>query len=90
MRLYLSSFRIGNCAERLVAMAGGNDRVAVIANAMDGASDEVREQAVAREVDALAALGFVAEEVDLRFYFADPAPLAGDLRRFAAQIPYLL
>ncbi len=82
MRLYLSSFRIGNCPEHLVAMARGDDRVAVIANSMDGASDEVREQAVARELDALAAIGFVAEEIDLRRYFADSAPLAADLRRF--------
>ena len=66
MRLYLSSFRIGNCPERLVELAGGGPRAAVIANAMDPAPADVRRNAVLLELDALTALGFTAEEVDLR------------------------
>jgi dipeptidase E len=84
VRLYLSSFRIGNCADRLVAMAAGSDRVAVIANAMDIAVNEVREQAAARELIALEQLGFAAAELDLRNYFTDPERLAGDLAGFGA------
>jgi dipeptidase E len=66
VRLYLSSFRIGGCPERLVALARGGRRAAVIANAMDPAPAEVRRQAVESEVVALTELGFASEEVDLR------------------------
>ena len=66
MRLYLSSFRVGSCPERLVELAGGGRRAAVIANAMDAVAADVRRQAVELEVTALSALGFAVEEVDLR------------------------
>ncbi|MCI3948846.1 MAG: hypothetical protein K0R11_780 [Acidimicrobiales bacterium] len=66
MRLYLSSFRIGGCPDRLVALAGGGRRAAVVANAMDPAPADVRHSAVELEVGALSALGFVVDEVDLR------------------------
>jgi dipeptidase E len=82
MRLYLSSFRMGNCPERLVALAGGGHRAAVIANAMDAAPADVRVAGVERELSALADVGFRAEELDLREYFDDPAALAPDLERF--------
>jgi dipeptidase E len=65
VRLYLSSFRIGACPDRLVALAGGR-RAAAVANAMDPAPAEVRQQAVELEMAALSALGFTVEEVDLR------------------------
>lgn len=66
MRLYLSSFRIGGCPDRLVALAAGGRRAAVVANAMDPAPADVRHSAVELEVGALSALGFVVDEVDLR------------------------
>ena len=66
LRLYLSSFRLGGCPERLVALARGGRRTAVIANAMDPAPADVRRQAVELEATALSALGFAVEEVDLR------------------------
>jgi dipeptidase E len=53
MRLYMSSFRMGNRTDRLIDLAGGTGRVAVIANAMDAATPEVRLNSVRREVDAL-------------------------------------
>jgi dipeptidase E len=80
--MYLSSFRLGNCGERLVALAGRGRRVAVIANALDVAAVDVRRAGVERELDMLTTLGFAAEELDLRDYFADHAPLAADLRRY--------
>ena len=76
MRLYLSSFRIGGCPERLVDLARGGRRAAVIANAMDPAPAEVRRQAVELEAAALAELGLAPEEVDLRHAGA-PDRLAG-------------
>jgi dipeptidase E len=43
VRLYLSSFRMGDHPERLLALAGQDrHRVAVIANAMDDAPPDVR------------------------------------------------
>ena len=69
MRLYLSSFRIGNCPDRLVALARGGRRAAVIANATDVYPPDGRTEAVAREIEALTDLGFDAAELDLREYF---------------------
>jgi dipeptidase E len=66
MRLYLSSFRIGNCPERLVELAHGGSRAGVIANAMDAAPADVRHEAVQLELRALSELGLGAEEIDLR------------------------
>ncbi len=75
MRLYLSSFRLGDHPEQLVRLAGAGGRAAVIANAMDGATEAVRRQSVELELRELAGLGFTAGEVDLRGYFGDPAGL---------------
>jgi hypothetical protein len=69
LRMYLSSFRVGNCPDRLVEFAKGGTRAAVVANAMDAAPPQVRREAATREIDALTALRFVAEELDLRDYF---------------------
>jgi dipeptidase E len=66
VRLYLSSFRIGSCPERLVELSRGGTRAAVVANAMDAAPDDVRRVAVDLELAALSALGLVPDEVDLR------------------------
>jgi dipeptidase E len=66
MRLYLSSFRLGDHPRRLRALAGPVRRVAVIANAMDVAPDDVRRAGVEKELVALRDLGFDPEEVDLR------------------------
>jgi len=80
--MYLSSFRVGNCPERLVALAGGNERVAVIANALDAAPAIDRKERVERDLFLLAALGLPAEELDLRRYFVDPSRIASDLSRY--------
>jgi dipeptidase E len=80
--MYLSSFRLGNCPERLVSLAGNDTLVAVIANAMDGASKGVREEAVQLELLALRGLGLAAEELDLRDHFVDSSGLAAELRRY--------
>ena len=67
MRLYLSSFRLGDHGPRLRDLAGEATRVAVVANALDASPDDVRRQGVRRELDDLRALGLVPEEVDLRY-----------------------
>jgi dipeptidase E len=68
MRLYLSSFRIGDVPDELLRMAGAGASVAVIANSCDGAPPDVRADAVAGEHERLGALGLRTEEVDLREY----------------------
>ncbi len=77
MRLYLSSFRIGDHPGELVRMAGAAARVAVIANACDGAPVDVRADAVSGELARLGALGLRPDEVDLRDFFDGRGHLAG-------------
>lgn len=81
MRLYLSSFRMGNRPDQLLEIAGGS-KVAVIANAMDAESVELRRAGVQREIATLSGLGFAAEEVDLRDYFADRSTVETGLRQY--------
>jgi dipeptidase E len=82
MRMYLSSFRMGDHPERLVELLDAPGPAAVIANAIDGASDEVRREDVERELGALAELGLDAEELDLRDYFDERERLAAELLRY--------
>jgi dipeptidase E len=70
VRLYLSSFRMGNHPEHLAALVAGDGRnIAVIANALDDAPADVRRSGLERELAALADLGFDGVELDLRNYF---------------------
>jgi len=59
MRMYLSSFRMGDHPDRLLALLDGPGPagVAVIANAMDAQPENERLAGVEREVDALTSLG---------------------------------
>jgi dipeptidase E len=66
VRLYLSSFRLGDHPEHLVRLAGEGARVAVVANSIDGVPAEVRRDGVRRELDDLTGLGLRPHELDLR------------------------
>jgi dipeptidase E len=80
VRLYLSSFRMGDHPEHLAALVGKDGRRAVvIANAMDDAPPDVRRAGVELELAALADLGFDAAELDLRGYFDQEQRLRHDL-----------
>src|SRR6202020_120476 len=80
MRLYLSSYRLGDHPEHLIALTGGSQgRAAVIANAMDDMPLDVRRASVERELADLAGLGFTPAELDLRDYFDDEQGLRGEL-----------
>jgi dipeptidase E len=84
VRLYLSSFRLGDHPEYLTALVGGsNRRVAVIANAMDDAPGDVRRSGVEDELAGLTELGFDAAELDLRGYIDDRHRLLRDLAGLA-------
>jgi dipeptidase E len=74
VRLYLSSFRLGDHPERLVDLARGRRRAIVVANAIDGEGAAERAARVEAEIAALAGVGLAATELDLRDHFADPRP----------------
>jgi dipeptidase E len=69
MRLYLSSFRLGNHPQKLVDLVKGNMRAVVVINACDYLSDEERLIRVQQEFAALQSLNFYSSELDLRYYF---------------------
>ena len=83
MRLYLSSFRMGDQPERLVELVEPGRRAAVIANAMDDQPRDEREEGVQRELAALSELGLEAEELDLRAFVDPPGRIAAELRRYS-------
>jgi dipeptidase E len=85
VRLYLSSFRLGDQPQRLVELARGDLTVAVIANACDRQDPGPRRESVQRELDDLTALGFEAVEIDLRDFVGRPQDLRSALARFAVQ-----
>jgi dipeptidase E len=86
MRLYLSSFRMGDHPDQLLALLRDQPvrgEVAVIANAMDAQAEDERSAGVRREADALAQLGLRPAEVDLRASFDQPVDaVAAVLARF--------
>lgn len=71
MKLYLSSYRLGNYTDKLKELVGKpNAKVAVCVNALDATPDEVRNGVVLkREIEDMQSLGFTPEELDLREYF---------------------
>ncbi len=85
MRLYLSSYRVGDRAGSLLALLGGGKRAALIENALDLYSEDAREMH-RREIHDpamdLAALGIATTRLDLRRYFGRPEALAVELSRY--------
>jgi dipeptidase E len=82
MKLYLSSYQLGNEPEKLVALIGENKRVAVICNAIDSLDGTEREVRVERELSALKSLGLQPEELDLRHYFGKLEAIEKKLSEF--------
>lgn len=68
MRLYLSSYKLGNNPQELVALANSGKRLAIILNALDS-YQETRNRFLSEQIDDLQKLGFEVEELDLRNYF---------------------
>ncbi len=75
MRLYLSSFRLGDHPKHLVRLIDRPGPVAVVANAMDFAAPDVRRDSVRLELDSLAGIGLSGVEVDLREHTDDATGL---------------
>jgi dipeptidase E len=66
VKLYLSSFRLGDHPEHLVALLPPAGRVAVICNSIDTEDPAVRREKVAEEITWLTELGLQPRELDLR------------------------
>jgi dipeptidase E len=82
VRLYLSSFRLGNRPKALLGLLRGGTRTALVVNAGDYQSPADRAAARERELDELGGLGLDPFEVDLRDYFGRP----DDLREVLAPV----
>lgn len=79
MKLYLSSYGLGNQPERLQELVGPNKRAGVIVNAQDGADKQKRGVRLERALAEMDSLGFQPEELDLRHYFDNSGGLAQKL-----------
>lgn len=79
MRLYLSSFGLGDRPEALVALTGGARRCAIIVNALDHRPD-ARAAWLKKQTDSLTELGYEVSELDFRDYFGAEARLAERMR----------
>lgn len=83
MRLYLSSYHLGNESKKLIEMIGVNKKAAIIANALDFSLDlERRKKGLRREVADLQALDLIPEELDLRNYFGKSHDLSKKICEF--------
>jgi dipeptidase E len=80
VRLYLSSFRLGTHASRIVDLVGTRaPRVLATMNALDCLPDAKRQALYRRLVDDFSALGAEVRELDLRQYFSRQDALVDDL-----------
>ncbi|MBP9763096.1 Type 1 glutamine amidotransferase-like domain-containing protein [Patescibacteria group bacterium] len=84
MRLYLSSYKLGNQPERFAQLVRENKRVAVIANSRDAFSDVRRGVSIQTEIEALQRIGLVGNELDLRMYIGKKEALTKELSTYGA------
>jgi dipeptidase E len=74
MRMYLSSFKLGNQPEEFQRLVGPVRRAAIILNALDNFPDQ-RALWLDGQIRALSNLGFSVTELDLRLHFQRSADL---------------
>ncbi|MBC7836527.1 Type 1 glutamine amidotransferase-like domain-containing protein [Acetobacteraceae bacterium] len=84
MRLYLSSYHLGNQPERFAALVGENKRTAVISNAADMYSQESKADKLPSYIEELKNIGLKGEHLDLRTYFGKQVELAAELSTYGA------
>lgn len=83
MKLYLSSYHLGTRAKEFAAMFTSNKKIALISNALDYSTDEVRKaKSAQRELDELQSIGLQPKELDLRQYFGQSEKLNQDILEF--------
>ncbi|SEF10833.1 dipeptidase E [Arthrobacter alpinus] len=74
MRLYLSSYQLGDRPESFTSLVRGKRNGWIIMNAFDGADPDARRIETERQLTNLAGIGLTAHELDLRLY--DPESLS--------------
>ena len=84
MKLFLSSYRAGNHADRLVGLFGIGAKVVVVSNAKDYKSEAERQQSIDDFLRFLRELGFDVVDLDLRKYFGKTTDWAAYLAGFDA------
>lgn len=83
VRLYLSSFRLGDHVDQLCRLAPPSGAAVLIANALDGLPPAERATRVAEETERLGTVGYSVTEVDLATTSGDDL---GDLLADAALV----
>ena len=78
MKLYLSSFRVGNQAAKLRAFASGK-LIGLIPNALDYVEAEARAKSNAKGIQEVSDLGIDVEMLDLKEYFGARTELEAKL-----------
>lgn len=84
MKLYLSSYKLGNDTAGLIGLVNkANAKAAVIDNALDYSTDiERKAKSLQGELDDMSLLGFIPDYVNLRDYFGKPGALVKKLSSF--------
>jgi dipeptidase E len=82
MKLYLSSYFLGNHPEELAKLVGPNKKVGIVMNAADVYDNKKRPTYLANETEKMKAIGLTAEELDLRDYFNDNEALKTKLESY--------
>ena len=83
MRLYLSSYRLGDSAGALLALVGNGARAAIVSNALDyvpAATRAAYRAEISDPIADFAALGIYAQDLDLKEYFGATDRLENALR----------
>lgn len=69
MRLFLSSYGLGNKPEELIKLLRGKTRTVVIPNAGDGYDSQEKDERIKQNIQLLEDLGLEVSVLDLRDYF---------------------
>jgi dipeptidase E len=85
MRLYLSSYGLGNYPKELIKLIGHNKNVAVIGNAGDNfGNKKERREKIKKQITSLSEIGLIPREIDLRKYFGKEKELENKLKKLGA------
>jgi dipeptidase E len=83
MRLYLSSFKIGEQSDLLSSMYG-DGQIGYVANALDHVNDHIWvENWIKSDIEQLAALGLRPRRLDLRDFFASNREIGPAISEFS-------
>lgn len=69
MKLYLSSYKLGEYSNELIKMVGDNKHIGVVINSRDGFDDQEILKGIEAELRSLKDLGLQPEILDLKLYF---------------------